>query len=53
MVSLAKNLDTKKVKSKFSDEFDSYLKRQCMKTTFNGVELDESFTWYRRLLGLL
>lgn len=38
-------------KSKFSDEFDSYLKKQCLKTTFNGVEL-ETFSWYKKMLGL-
>ena len=26
--------EEKKVKSKFNDEFESYLKRQCLKTTF-------------------
>lgn len=52
MVSLAANMEIKKAKSKFDNEFDNYLKRQCLKTTFNGLELDESFTWYRRLLGL-
>jgi len=41
-----------KVKSKFNDEFESYLKRQCLKTTFNGVEL-ETFSWYKKVLGLV
>ncbi len=40
------------VKSKFNDEFDRYLKHQCLKTTFNGLEL-ETFSWYRKMLGLL
>lgn len=41
----------KKAKSKFNDEFETYLKAQCLKTTFNGVEL-ETFSWYRKVLGL-
>ena len=44
--------ETKKVKSKFTDEFESYLKSQCAKTTFNGTEL-ESFSWYKKVLGLV
>lgn len=54
MVSLATASTTKdqKVKSKFNDEFDSYLKRQCLKTTFNGLEI-ETFSWYKKVLGLL
>lgn len=54
MVSLstATNIKETKVKSKFSDEFDSYLKRQCLKTTFNGLEI-ETFSWYKKVLGLL
>ena len=41
----------KSVKSKFNDEFENYLKTQCLKTTFNGVEL-ETFSWYKKVLGL-
>jgi len=54
MVSLATSTNTKeqKAKSKFNDEFDSYLKRQCLKTTFNGLEI-ETFSWYKKVLGLL
>lgn len=44
--------ETKKVKSKFTDEFEIYLKSQCAKTTFNGTEL-ESFSWYKKVLGLM
>lgn len=44
--------EIKKVKSKFTDEFEIYLKNQCTKTTFNGTEL-ESFTWYKKVLGLM
>ena len=39
-------------KSKYTDEFDNYLKTQCLKTTFNGVEL-ETFSWYKKVLGLV
>lgn len=54
MVSLATTTNTKeqKVKQKFNDEFDNYLKRQCLKTTFNGLEI-ETFSWYKKVLGLL
>ena len=38
-------------KSKFNDEFEKYLERQCLKTTFNGLEL-ETFSWYKKMLGL-
>ncbi|MBR6722228.1 hypothetical protein IKL64_02115 [bacterium] len=44
--------EIKKVKSKFTDEFENYLKKQCAKTTFNGTEL-ESFSWYKKVLGLM
>lgn len=43
--------ETKTVKSAFNDEFENYLKKQQVKTTFNGTEL-ESFSWYRKALGL-
>ncbi len=43
---------TKTSKSKFNDEFENYLKNQCMKTTFNGLEL-ETFSWYKKVLGLI
>jgi len=55
MVSLvtAANVKEKKGKSsKFESEFDSYLKKQCLKTTFNGLEI-ETFSWYKKVLGLL
>ena len=39
-------------KSKYNEEFESYLKNQCLKTTFNGLEI-ESFTWYKKMLGIL
>lgn len=40
------------IKSKFNDEFQNYLKKQCLKTTFNGLEL-ETFSWYKKVLGLV
>ncbi len=52
MTSLVKQTTEKKVKSKFNDEFEDYLKAQCLKTTFNGVEL-ETFSWYKKVLGLV
>ena len=54
MVSLSSNsTEEKKIsKSSISDEFESYLKRQCLKTTFNGLEI-ETFSWYKKVLGLL
>ena len=54
MVSLATASNTKEKsdKSKFNDEFENYLKRQCLTTTFNGFEI-ETFSWYKKVLGLL
>ena len=52
MVALASEIKTKKIKSKFNDEFERYLKNQCLKTTFNGLEM-ETFSWYKKMLGLL
>lgn len=43
---------TNSTKSKFNDEFENYLKKQCLKTTFNGAEL-ETFSWYKKVLGLI
>ncbi len=53
MVSLAtsSNVKEKNSKLKFNDEFDSYLKKQCLKTTFNGLEI-ETFSWYKKVLGI-
>jgi len=54
MVSLSTNVtEEKKCKSsKFDNEFDNYLQKQCLKTTFNGLEI-ETFSWYKKVLGLL
>lgn len=43
--------ESKTVKSTFNDEFENYLKKQQVKTTFNGYEI-ESFSWYKKALGL-
>lgn len=51
MSTVVSDKEVKKVKSKFNDEFENYLKSQCTKTTFNGTEL-ESFSWYKKVLGL-
>ena len=51
MKTATKTTSPKKIKSKFNDEFEKYLKKQCMKTTFNGLEL-ETFSWYKKVLGL-
>ena len=51
MTSIVTKTTEKKAKSKFNDEFEDYLKAQCLKTTFNGVEL-ETFSWYKKVLGL-
>lgn len=40
------------VKTKLNDEFQHYLKKQYLKTTFNGLEL-ETFSWYKKVLGLV
>ena len=42
----------KESKSSFNDEFENYLKKQCIKTTFNGSEL-ETFSWNKKVLGLI
>ena len=48
----AKKLDSQAiVKGKLDDEFQHYLKKQCLRTTFNGLEL-ETFSWYKKVLGL-
>lgn len=51
MVTSATEIKQTKEKSKFNDEFESYLKKQCLKTTFNGLEI-ETFSWYKKVLGI-
>lgn len=49
----AQNTDVKtSIKKNLNDEFQHYLKKQCLKTTFNGLEL-ETFSWYKKVLGLV
>ena len=43
-------IQQEQTKNNYNDDFEAYLKKQCLKTTFNGIEVD-SFTWYRRMLG--
>ena len=54
MVSLATSSVTteKSEKANFKDEFENYLQKQCLTTTFNGLEI-ETFSWYKKVLGLL
>ena len=51
-ISAQKTQNQTPIKSKFNDEFQHYLKKQCLKTTFNGLEL-ETFSWYKKVLGLV
>lgn len=52
MSTLVEKFQTQASKSKFENEFQHYLKKQCLKTTFNGLEL-ETFSWYKKMLGLM
>jgi len=36
---------------KFTEEFEKYLKKQSLKTTFNGCDI-ETFSWYKKALGI-
>ena len=49
--SMAAKMQEKTSKFKYNDEFEQYLKNQCMETTFNGIEI-ESFSWYKKMLGI-
>jgi len=51
-VSSAKDVQVQTSKSKLNEEFQHYLKKQCLRTTFNGLEL-ETFGWYKKVLGLV
>ena len=46
------SLDMWLTAGRFNDEFENYLKKQQVKTTFNGSEV-ESFSWYKKALGLV
>ncbi len=40
-----------KITSKFTEEFEKYLKKQSLRTTFNGNDI-EAFSWYKQVLGI-
>ncbi len=42
---------SKVISSKFTEEFEKYLKKQSLKTTFNGCDI-ETFSWYKKMLGI-
>ena len=42
---------TNSITSKFTEEFDKYLKKQALKATFNGADI-ETFSWYKKMLGI-
>lgn len=44
--------NNKEEKSSFNDDFEKYLKTECMKTAFNGLDI-ETFDWYKKVLGLI
>lgn len=46
-----RKVEKKALKLIKGDEFQKYLSEQCLKTTFNGIEVAE-FSWYKKLLGL-
>lgn len=39
------------ITSKFTEEFEKYLKMQSLKATFNGCDI-ETFSWYKKMLGI-
>ena len=39
------------VNSRFTEEFEKYLKKQSLKATFNGCDI-ETFSWYKKALGI-
>ncbi len=39
------------ITSKFTEEFEKYLKKQALKATFNGCDI-ETFSWYKKMLGI-
>lgn len=43
--------NSSKITSKFTEEFEKYLKMQSLKTTFNGCDI-ETFSWYKKMLGI-
>ena len=45
------NVNSTPVNSKFTEEFIKYLKKQALKATFNGGDI-ETFSWYKKKLGI-
>lgn len=43
--------NSKTITSKFTEEFEKYLKKQSLKATFNGCDI-ETFSWYKEMLGI-
>ncbi len=43
--------NTNTITSKFTEEFEKYLKKQALKATFNGCDI-ETFSWYKKMLGI-
>lgn len=46
-----RNATSAVIKSKFTEEFEKYLKTQSLKATFNGSDI-ETFGWYKKMLGI-
>ena len=42
---------SRSISSKFTEEFEKYLKKQSLKATFNGSDI-ETFSWYKKMLGI-
>jgi hypothetical protein len=52
MVTTVERKEKKEVLQKSKkDDFEKYLNQQCLKTTFNGIEVAE-FSWYKKVLGI-
>ncbi|EKE03281.1 MAG: hypothetical protein ACD_20C00225G0025 [uncultured bacterium] len=51
MVTMVEKSAKKQVLARVKDEFENYLTEQCVKTTFNGIEVAE-FSWYKKTLGI-
>jgi hypothetical protein len=50
-VALQTSQSTTNITSKFTEEFEKYLKKQALNTTFNGSDI-ETFSWYKKMLGI-
>ncbi len=51
MASMEVRKSSAPITSKFTDEFEKYLKKQSLKATFNGNDI-ETFSWYKKMLGI-